>query len=86
MKGHPVGSRLLVRPHEAVREVNGIVIPDRSLERPVTGEILEIGDDVFDVLRPGRTVIFRDKGGTDLTYDDEPRFLLDVTEVLGWLE
>lgn len=87
MKGHPISTRILVRPHEPPQETaGGIIIPDLATERPLSGEVLEVGATVCAELRPGRTVIFRHRAGTDFTLDGVRHFLLEEDEVMAWLE
>ncbi len=58
--------QVIVRRDEAIKMVNGIVLPDGVNEKPATGEILSIGPEVKSVVIAGDRVAFSKYAGQPL--------------------
>jgi co-chaperonin GroES (HSP10) len=64
----PLHSQVLVKLIEPVKELNGIIVPDQSQERPSEGFVQAIGPEV-QRLQVGDHVIFGKFSGKEITID-----------------
>ncbi len=81
-KINPVPGYLLVEPQKIEKTTqSGIVLPDSHEEKPQQGEVLAVGQSVFDdgheiksPCKVGDTIIYKEWGGKE--YKDEGKDLL----------
>lgn len=80
-----LGTRVLVKPIECKREIDGIVIPETVEKHPMKFEVIGVGDDVLEV-EVGQKVIFSEYGGTEITKDGETFRIIEEDEILAIVE
>jgi chaperonin GroES len=90
----PLRDRVLVRRiEEAEQKVGGIIIPDTAKEKPLqaeviavgSGRLLDNGQKVDLILKPGDKVLIGKWSGTEVKIDDEDLLILKEDEILGIL-
>lgn len=95
MQIRPLHDRLVVRRIEAeTTSSGGIIIPDKSQEKPVQGEIVAVGDGaVLDNggrrplgLLVGERVLFGKYAGTEIRIDGEDLLVLRESDVMAVIE
>ncbi len=90
----PIDERVIIKPHkEEEKKVGSIIIPDTaSKERPQTGEIIAIGDDVpkkeggkklSELFKVGDKVVYSKYGGTEIKFDDEEYLIVSRGDILA---
>ena len=91
----PLHDRVLVRRVEVEeRTPGGIIIPDTAKEKPVEGEVLEVGSGARDEtgrivpldVKVGDRVLFGKWSGTEVIVDGEERLILKESDILGLIE
>ena len=83
----PLGKRVLIQEvkQEEVTK-SGIVLPGTaSKEKPITGEVLAIGNEVSEV-KVGEKVIYEKYTGTEVKDGDDSFLILDIDNVLAITE
>lgn len=83
----PLGKRILIQEvkQEEVTK-SGIVLPGTaSKEKPITGEILAIGNEVSEV-KVGEKVIYEKYTGTEVKDGDVEYLLIDMKNILAIVE
>ncbi len=83
----PLGKRVLIQEvkQEEVTK-SGIVLPGTaSKEKPITGEILAIGNEVSEV-KVGEKVIYEKYTGTEVKDGDVEYLLIDMKNILAVVE
>ena len=95
MKLRPLQDRLVIRRVEEEEQTKGgIIIPDAAKERPLEGEVIEVGSgkrmedgSVADLaVKQGDRVLFGKYAGTEVTLDGVEHLILREDEVLGIVE
>lgn len=95
MNVRPLQDRLLVRRvEEETTTKGGIIIPDSAKERPLEGEVIEVGsgkrlDDGTQValdVKKGDRILFGKYSGTEIKVDGVEHLILREDEVLGVIE
>ena len=95
MKIRPLHDRIVVkRLAEETTTKGGIIIPDTAKEKPISGEVLAIGNGKLlddGKLRPldiqvGNKILFGKYSGTEVKIDGEERLILKEDDVLGVVE
>lgn len=83
MNFQPLGKRVLVeRVEETKTTASGIIIPDNAKEKPLSGEVKAIGNEV-EGIKVGDKVVFAKYGGTEITLDNKSYLVLNIDDVLG---
>ena len=95
MKIRPLHDRVVVRRiEEDNTSAGGIVIPDTAAEKPMTGEVLSVGNGkvqengevrALDV-KAGDRVLFGKWSGTEVTVDGEELLIMKESDIMGVLE
>lgn len=83
----PLGKRVLIKEvkQEEVTK-SGIVLPGTaSKEKPITGEVLAIGNEVSEV-KVGEKVIYEKYTGTEVKDGDIEYLLIDMKNILAVVE
>ena len=83
----PLGKRVLIQEvkQEEVTK-SGIVLPGTaSKEKPITGEILALGNEVSEV-KVGEKVIYEKYTGTEVKDGDIEYLLIDMKNILAVVE
>ena len=83
----PLGERILIQEvkQEEVTK-SGIVLPGTaSKEKPITGEVLAVGNEVSEV-KVGEKVIYEKYTGTEVKDGDVEYLLIDMKNILAVVE
>ena len=86
-KIQPLADRVLVKPAAAEEKtVGGIIINDRTKEKPLRGEVLAVGNGTKDeemVLKAGDQVLYGKYAGTELELEGEKYLIMRQSDVLA---
>ena len=86
MNFQPLGKRVLVERLEDVKTTaSGIIIPDNAKEKPLSGKVLAVSNEVEGV-SVGASVVFAKYGGTEVVLDGKTYLVLKIEDVLGVLK
>jgi len=86
MKLEPLGDTVVVKATTAEEKKYGsLIIPDTATEKPVTGEILAVGngEEVQKSLKVGDMVIYKWYGTNDFTIDNEDFMVIELKDILA---
>jgi chaperonin GroES len=89
MKVKPIDDRLLIKAVEPESKTSGgIIIPDTAKEKPIIGEVIEIGTDeeLQTLFKVGDKVIFAKYGGEEITIDGKDFRIIQRSDVLAKIE
>ena len=96
MRIRPLGSRLLVKPHEPegeVRSKGGILIPKMAQERPQEGTVIAAGPGhrengvfVHTTISVGEVVFYGKYAGMEVKVGDITHLIMHEDDVLGVVE
>jgi chaperonin GroES len=95
MDFRPLHDRILIKRLEKGEEVRGgIIIPDSAKEKPQQGEVkavgsgklLESGQRVPPVVKPGDRILFGKYSGSDIKLVGEEYLILKEDEILAVVE
>lgn len=95
MKFRPLGDRIAVRVvQQDTKTAGGIIIPDTAKEKPMHGEVVAVGEGVFDEVgkrRPleikvGMEVLFGKWAGTEVKVEGEELLIMKESDVMGIIE
>lgn len=80
----PIGDRVLIKP-DAEKTVTsvGIVIPDTETEKPLTGVIVEISDEVGDKFKVGDRVYYPRYTGAQVFIQDTAHLIIKTEDIMG---
>jgi len=90
MNFKPIGNRVVIKP-VAVEEVTkgGIVLPGMAQEKPQQGEIVAVGDGIYQngvkipmEIKVGDKVLYGKFGGTDVKLNGEEYIIMAEQDVL----
>ena len=85
MKVQPLDDRLLVKPIEQEEKVGSIIIPDTAKEKPMTGEVVAVGndEDLKKILKKGDKVIFGKYVGEEIKIAGETHLIVKRDDILA---
>ena len=85
MKVQPLDDRLLVKPIEQEEKIGSIIIPDTAKEKPMTGEVVEVGNDeeLKKLIKKGDKVIFTKYAGEEIKLNGEKHLIVKRDDVLA---
>ena len=95
MNVRPLHDRVIVRRKEEEHlSTGGIAIPDTATEKPVQGEVVEVGNgrllkggNVVPLdAKPGGQVLFGKYAGTEIKLDDEESLVMREADIMAVLE
>ncbi len=91
----PLADRVLVKPVEA-EEVKrgGIIIPDTAKEKPMQGEVMEVGSGrqtedgktVPMTVKKGNKILYGKYSGTEISVNGEDLLIMRESDVLAIVE
>lgn len=58
-----IGKHVLIKPDEAPVQSGRIIIPELARKRPPSGEVVAVGDDIEEGLKPGDRVAYETGAG-----------------------
>lgn len=87
----PLADRILVKPFEADEMTKGgIIIPDTAKEKPMEGEIVEVGTGRFEdgkkidlEVKKGDRVLYGKYSGTELTLDGTEYLIMRESDLFA---
>ena len=91
----PIGNRVLLKPIDSPNEVDGILIPDQSKDKPIRFEVVSVGEgftnsegDVIPItnLNVGDTVVIPRHLGFEIKNDDTLFRIVNAQEILAVLK
>ena len=91
MKLKPLSDRVVVKPLEEVEMKKGsIIIPDTAKERPMQGEVMEVGAGKLEdgkkidmEVKKGDKVLYGKYSGTEVTVDDVEYLIMRESDILA---
>jgi chaperonin GroES len=91
MKMKPLADRVVVKPLEEMEMKKGsIIIPDTAKERPMQGEVMEVGPGktedgklVAMEVKKGDRVLYGKYSGTEVTIDDVEYLIMRESDILA---
>ena len=92
MNFKPLHDRVLVRRVESDQKTaGGIIIPDTAQEKPMEGEVLEIGSGARDEIgklvpldvRKGDKILFGKWSGTEVKMNGEDYLIMKESDIMG---
>ena len=94
MKFRPLHDRVLVKRVDSDQKTaGGIIIPDTAQEKPMEGEVLEIGSGSRDEtgklvpldVKKGDKILFGKWSGTEVKIDNEDYLIMKESDILAIL-
>ena len=95
MKFRPFHDRVVVkRLEEDSKSAGGIIIPDTVKEKPMRGEVVDVGPGTRDEsgkinapdVKAGDTVLFGKWSGTEVKIDGDDLLIMKESDILGVIE
>ena len=92
MKFRPLHDRVLVkRVHSDEKTAGGIIIPDTAQEKPMEGEVVEIGSGARDEngklvpldVKKGDKILFSKWSGTEVKMSGEEYLIMKESDIMG---
>ncbi len=93
MKVRPLADRVVIKPLEGAEEVKkgGIIIPDTAKEKPMQGEVMEVGtgrttDDGKHInleVKKGDKVLYGKYSGTEVSLNGDDLLIMRETDILA---
>lgn len=93
MKVKPLSDRVLIKPLEEQEiKKGGIIIPDTAKERPMQGEIVEVGPGRIEdgkkigmEVKKGDKILYGKYSGTEVTIDETEYLIMRESDILAIL-
>ena len=87
----PLSDRVVVKPlEEAEAKKGSIIIPDTAKERPMQGEVMEVGPGKVEdgkkidmEVKKGDKVLYGKYSGTEVTVDDVEYLIMRESDILA---
>lgn len=87
----PLSDRVVVKPLEEAEVKKGsIIIPDTAKERPMQGEVMEVGPGKFEdgkkinmEVKKGDKVLYGKYSGTEVTVDEVEYLIMREADILA---
>ncbi|UCE65351.1 MAG: co-chaperone GroES [Candidatus Zixiibacteriota bacterium] len=87
----PLSDRVVVKPlEEAEMKKGSIIIPDTAKERPMQGEVMEVGPGKVEdgkkidmEVKKGDKVLYGKYSGTEVTVDDVEYLIMRESDILA---
>ena len=92
MKFRPLHDRVLVKRVDSDQKTaGGIIIPDTAQEKPMEGEVLEVGSGARDEtgklvpldVKKGDKILFGKWSGTEITLDNVDYVIVKESDIMG---
>ena len=92
MNFKPLHDRVLVRRVQSdEKTAGGIIIPDTAQEKPMEGEVLEVGSGARDEngrlvpldVKKGDKILFGKWSGTEVKMNDEEYLIMKESDIMG---
>lgn len=83
MNFQPLGKRVLVkRLEEANKTASGIIIPDNAQEKPSSGEVVAVSNEVSE-LKVGDRVVFGKYAGNEIALANDKFLVINIEDIFG---
>ncbi|MEE9555500.1 MAG: co-chaperone GroES [candidate division Zixibacteria bacterium] len=87
----PLADRVVIKALEEVEQKKGsIIIPDTAKERPMEGEVIEVGSGKVEdgknipmEVKKGNKVLYGKYSGTEVTIDDVEYLIMRESDILA---
>lgn len=83
----PLADRVVILPAPAEEKtIGGIIIPDTAKEKPLSGEVIAVGNGTKDeemILKVGDNVLYGKYAGTELELNGEKYLIMRQSDVLA---
>ena len=94
MQVKPLYDRVVVRPVEEEQVKGGIIIPDTAKEKPVEGEIVEVGsgrvtDDGKKMsleVKKGDRILYGKYSGTEISIEGEELLIMKESDIFAIIQ
>ena len=94
MQVKPLYDRVVVRPVEEEQVKGGIIIPDTAKEKPVEGEIVEVGsgrvtDDGKKMsleVKKGDRILYGKYSGTEISIEGEEMLIMKESDIFAIIQ
>lgn len=94
MQVKPLYDRVVVKPVEEEQVKGGIIIPDTAKEKPVEGEIIEVGsgrvtDDGKKMsleVKKGDRILYGKYSGTEVTIEGEELLIMRESDIFAIIQ
>ncbi len=92
MQVKPLADRVVVRPSEEVEmKKGGIIIPDTAKEKPMQGEIIEVGSGrvtedgkkIALEVKKGDKILYGKYSGTEVSIDNEEYLIMRESDIFA---
>jgi chaperonin GroES len=92
MEFKPLGDRIAVRVlQQEEKTAGGIIIPDTAKEKPIQGEVVAVGDGIYEEsgkrrpleIKVGDRVIFGKWAGTEVKINNNELLIMKESDVMG---
>ena len=91
----PLADRVMIKPTEAMEvKRGGIIIPDTAKEKPMQGEVMEVGTGrqteegkiIPMTVKKGNKILYGKYSGTEISIDGEEYLIMRESDVLAIVE
>jgi len=91
----PLADRVMIKPTEAMEvKRGGIIIPDTAKEKPMQGEVMEVGTGrqteegkiIPMTVKKGNKILYGKYSGTEISVDGEEYLIMRESDVLAIVE
>ena len=95
MQVKPLADRVVVRPSEEVEmKKGGIIIPDTAKEKPMQGEIIEVGSGrvtedgkkIALEVKKGDKILYGKYSGTEVSIDNEEYLIMRESDIFAIIQ
>jgi len=91
MNVKPLADRVVIKPLEEVEKKKGsIIIPDTAKEKPMQGEVIEVGPgrtedgkSIAMEVKKGDKILYGKYSGTEVTVDDVEYLIMRESDILA---
>lgn len=82
----PIGKFVLIKEKAAEKKTaGGLIIPETAVDRPQTGNIIAIGDEINKVA-PGEEIVYAKYSGTEIKFDGQAYIIISERDILAKVE
>lgn len=92
----PLGDNVLIKPLDAeAKTASGIVLPDSAKEKPQMGEIMAVGEGIWNEdgdkklpmsVKTGQKVMYKKWGGDEVKVDGQDWMIVKQSDILAIIE
>jgi len=80
----PLGERVLVKPlEEEQKTIGGIILPEKSKEKSIKGEVLAVGKLQDIELKVGDKILYSKYAGTEIEVENEKYLIIEKNDILA---